>query len=354
MKSHDEMYQSLLSRYDDYQKKKKQRIIITRRIVSLAACFTVIFSGYQIWNNISKNPLKPPVIDEVSDINGETNTDFTETATINSGTTYSKQKDVTVTTKTQQTNTETSMSTTYTESQQTETHPLTTQTEYIQPSSELQTTPVNTTQSVIQTQTVTETTTITTFNPDIHEVKFGYIEEGQDTGKPSSPTSSNIIVMKCMSFCNTDEKLNVEVMMADKTLNPKHYDSARNYEYEVYACNTLYFENIDDKRFIVNGEQSEYKRVYSNDEIKLFDITGNYDNYDLYHHELTEIDFSNYESGDVGCILFSFKVAYMDDPLNPSYMGSNQRMYFYVGEKGTAVSSISIDVAMENYLCAVG
>ena len=73
MKSHDEMYQSLLSRYNDYQVKKKRRMIVTRRIVSLAACFTVIFSGYQVWSNIPKMPIQPPTIDEFSSETSENN-----------------------------------------------------------------------------------------------------------------------------------------------------------------------------------------------------------------------------------------------------------------------------------------
>lgn len=76
MKNHEEMYQSLLSRYDEYQEKKKQRIIVTRRIVSLAACFTVIFSGYKIWSKIPKMPIQPPIIDNPSSENtSETTSD---------------------------------------------------------------------------------------------------------------------------------------------------------------------------------------------------------------------------------------------------------------------------------------
>lgn len=66
MKNHDEMYKSLLSRYDDYQEKKKRKIIIAKRTLSLAACFAVIFSGYQIWQNVPKTPQNPPVTEESS------------------------------------------------------------------------------------------------------------------------------------------------------------------------------------------------------------------------------------------------------------------------------------------------
>ena len=39
MKNYDEMYQSVLSKYDEYQKKKKKRIRTIRRTVPVLACF---------------------------------------------------------------------------------------------------------------------------------------------------------------------------------------------------------------------------------------------------------------------------------------------------------------------------
>lgn len=96
MKNHDEMYKSLLSRYDDYQEKKKRKIIIAKRTLSLAACFAVIFSGYQIWQNVPKTPQNPPVTDEsatnVSQTDqNTTNTESTEPSEENSQTTTSVQ-----------------------------------------------------------------------------------------------------------------------------------------------------------------------------------------------------------------------------------------------------------------------
>ncbi|MCQ2460357.1 MAG: hypothetical protein MJ081_08320, partial [Ruminococcus sp.] len=86
MKTDDEMYQSVLSRYNDYQQKKKHRIIVTRRIVSLAACFVAIFSGYQIWNMISATPPQIPIIEET------TETTFNPVTTTKADTTVTTEK----------------------------------------------------------------------------------------------------------------------------------------------------------------------------------------------------------------------------------------------------------------------
>lgn len=68
MKNHNEMYQSLLSRYEEHQKKKKKRILTIRRTVPVLACFcfcAVLGLGY--WNHFNKLPgipIQPDVIDE--------------------------------------------------------------------------------------------------------------------------------------------------------------------------------------------------------------------------------------------------------------------------------------------------
>lgn len=71
MKSSDEMYQNILNRRNTYLEKKKQRITIIKRTISLCACFAVIFSGYQVWQNVPKTPQNPPVADESSESTSE-------------------------------------------------------------------------------------------------------------------------------------------------------------------------------------------------------------------------------------------------------------------------------------------
>lgn len=68
MKNDYEMYQSLLSRYSDYQEKKKKRIRTIRRTVPVLACFcfTVVF-GLRFWDNLAKLPrfpIQPDIVDE--------------------------------------------------------------------------------------------------------------------------------------------------------------------------------------------------------------------------------------------------------------------------------------------------
>lgn len=68
MKNHNEMYQSLLSRYEEHQAKKKRRILTIKRTVPVLACFcfcAVLGLGY--WNHFNKLPgipIQPDVIDE--------------------------------------------------------------------------------------------------------------------------------------------------------------------------------------------------------------------------------------------------------------------------------------------------
>lgn len=68
MKNHNEMYQSLLSRYEEHQEKKKKRILTLKRTVPALACFcfcAVLGIGY--WNHFQKLPnipVKPDVIEE--------------------------------------------------------------------------------------------------------------------------------------------------------------------------------------------------------------------------------------------------------------------------------------------------
>lgn len=61
MKNDDEMYQSVLSKYAEYQEKKKKRILILRYAVPALAsfCFAVII-GFGLWDKLKKIPDVPP------------------------------------------------------------------------------------------------------------------------------------------------------------------------------------------------------------------------------------------------------------------------------------------------------
>ena len=70
MKNHNEMYQSLLSRYEEYQEKKKRHLLTVKRAVPVLACFcfcAVLGLGY--WNHIRNLPsilVQPDVRDETT------------------------------------------------------------------------------------------------------------------------------------------------------------------------------------------------------------------------------------------------------------------------------------------------
>ena len=66
MKSHNEMYQSLLSRYNEYQEKKQKRIRTLRRIAPVLACFVIALGlGLVYWKHFDKTPIIPSDLDIV-------------------------------------------------------------------------------------------------------------------------------------------------------------------------------------------------------------------------------------------------------------------------------------------------
>lgn len=179
---------------------------------------------------------------------------------------------------------------------------------------------------------------------EIPEVLFGDYDENNN-----KPMSAKRIAMKCKSFCDYSEVLKVDVAMADSSLTPLYYDVAGHYKFEIYASTIHTNNKIEDENLIINGEHGEYIKEYSQEDLELFDINGKVGDYNSYHHETVEIDFSNYEIGSLGRLTFGFLAIYDEDPLHPSYVGTNQFMYFYVGEKGTAVSNHSVEDAKEKY-----
>lgn len=68
MKNHNEMYQSLLSRYNEHQEKKIKRIRTIRRTVPVLACFCLTIAlGVGYWDhfrNLPNIPVQPNIIEE--------------------------------------------------------------------------------------------------------------------------------------------------------------------------------------------------------------------------------------------------------------------------------------------------
>ena len=368
MKNNDEMYQSLLSRFDEYQEKKKKRLLIIKRTVPVLACLCIAtVLGFGHWERFAKRP-DPSANSDIVEISttAATTADIpaavtTDTAVTSSSAVSASVTKTTVTGSTTSAGTAAAASAAHTRSvtsTSADTRTTASTARRTGTTAAVATPPVTTTSADTQTTAATGiavvTTSVTTIapnnkdNPNIREVKFGYPEEGGSDGN-YGPSTSVKILMKCMSFCENGKKLSVDVAMADGSLRPIYYDLPRNYVYEAYACGILNFQDIEDDRININGEEKGYKREYLREEVGLFDIKGQYNDYDLYHHEITEVDFSGYEAGSTGRIRFSFMSVYVENPLNPSTMGSSQFMYFYVGEEGTSVSNISIEDAIDNY-----
>ncbi len=119
MKNDDEMYQSVLSRWNEYQEKKKQRIRMMKRTVPILACFfVVVMFGLDGWERLEKLPsipAQPEVIDEPTTENFETDSTFETIAT--TAPVQSDETDIVTTTAIPQTQTLTTVAVSNTETQ---------------------------------------------------------------------------------------------------------------------------------------------------------------------------------------------------------------------------------------------
>jgi hypothetical protein len=89
MKNYDEMYQSVLSKYDEYLEKKRKRIRTIKRTAPVLACFCLtIVLGVGYWDhfkNLPHIPVQPNIIEETTIERPETTT----TASTDTNTTVS-------------------------------------------------------------------------------------------------------------------------------------------------------------------------------------------------------------------------------------------------------------------------
>jgi len=88
MKTYDEMYQSVLSKYDKYLEKKKKRNRIIRRTVPVLACLclTIVF-GIGYWDNLKNLPHNPEQTGIIEETTIETPDTTTATTVTNNNTT---------------------------------------------------------------------------------------------------------------------------------------------------------------------------------------------------------------------------------------------------------------------------
>jgi len=207
-------------------------------------------------------------------------------------------------------------------------------------------TTVSVTAAQAQEPAVTETEPVITADS---EITWGYFADNGSSETDGNLLPTQNLAMRCKSFCAAGEKLRVDVAMGDVRLGSQEYHTSGDYKFEVYVCDPTDYKSIEDEKFIVNGKQRRYRKEYSDEDKKSFDTNGRIEDYDSYHHETAEIDFSNYEVGSSGWIKFSFIIEHNDDPLHTEYKRANQYMHFYVGEEGTVISNKNVEYDNKEY-----
>ena len=103
MKNNDEMYQSLLSRYDEYQKKKKKKTLLIKRTVPVLASFVLVVGiGLGCWKHFGNMHSIPMVSDNIDEsiitVTTTTGSETTAVTTQKQSETQTSSKNVTVTT----------------------------------------------------------------------------------------------------------------------------------------------------------------------------------------------------------------------------------------------------------------
>lgn len=381
MKNNDEMYQSLLSRWDEYQEKKKKRLLMYRRIVPVLACLVLVVGiGIGHWNNIAD---MPPIYQQSDFIEDTTVTTAATSTAKHITTAVTSAFAITAAEKTCSTsiiaNNSTSVTTAFssetatkdtaTKRTVTRTVPVTVTATAKHTSTRISLVAAETTRSYTTTLSPIATAASSTtcsepsmnepsiFEPkdeDISDVLFGYDEGDMSVPIQQKPKSAVKIYIKCKSFCVTGKTLSVDVALCDQRLNYEKFENTHIYEYSVYPSED--WQKTDDKRLIVNGNKGGCSTEYAGENVQVFDVTNNIGNYSSYYHANTEISFSAYRAGSSGCITFSFLAKYLDSsgslPENPSTIGTLHRMFFYVGQKGVGISSNDVEAAKEAYLAA--
>ncbi len=180
-------------------------------------------------------------------------------------------------------------------------------------------------------------------NTGAKELKWG----GEPDLASSKPLPSNRISVKCSSFCRSCDTLSVNVGIGAGNAEQSLDSATNHYIYNIYTVEKD--KKTDDDKIIINQKNGEFKKEYSKDEWKLINLNGNYDDPEKFYKEAALIDFKNYEPGSTGCIAFVFEAFYDEFPENTSTDGQVQNVFFYVGEKGTALGH-SAEEAKEEYL----
>lgn len=166
--------------------------------------------------------------------------------------------------------------------------------------------------------------------PAEQDLHFEAVEESEKSVETSIKLS-----LKTNAFCAKNEPLTIEATMRDRVFTTHSGDD---YRFEVYVCNPINFQNIEDEKLSVNGMRGGYqKNMY-------FDMP---ENTELCHAEQVVLDFSDYKAGDSGCLKLTFLAEYFDTEVGriTSTRGNGHLLYFYVGENSVGISKESAEDA---------
>lgn len=169
------------------------------------------------------------------------------------------------------------------------------------------------------------------------------------------------IAYRCATFVPSGENLGVDVYVGDKsyTYGQEHneepsYDTYGVHGYpnlRIYKGNnnsgSFYAKKHDDK-LLINGCLNEYQKVYTKEEMSSLELAYDEDVSEG-KHEHVELDFSQYEVGSTGSVVFSFSWDLGEEPEKATdWYGHRQVLGFYVGENGVSVAETAED-AENNY-----
>lgn len=187
-----------------------------------------------------------------------------------------------------------------------------------------------------------------TNNSEGQDVSLGY----SDPQGKENPRSSIRVALKCRTFIPSAETLTVDAAMMG-IYSPEGYeDNSFVYDYMIAPYEDR--NKTEDERLIVNGVNGSYEKEYTGEEREIFNVGREYDDYSTYHHETASLDFSNYQAGSSGSIMFMLRAVSLNEdgtmPEHPSTLGDGQLLYFYVGAEGVGISNVSIEAAEEAYM----
>lgn len=195
MKNNDEMYRSLLSRWDEYQEKKKKRICTLKRSVPVLACLCLtVFLCIGYWKHSGTPPVAPPQPGSsggiVTDVTGTTASSATVTTA--SAQTGSSTAPATVTSTVSAAGTGTSpgSSTGMTSArvQSTSTHPA-------------HTGPVTTSAETAPASSIAEETTVTTTK--VEQQGPGILHTGSEVSTTTTQSYQKPTLMPTIRLCTS-------------------------------------------------------------------------------------------------------------------------------------------------------